>query len=128
MPRWWPALASQHTGGNQGVRGAPSRALRTCAPVRPSIFISRARACAQRRLEQDNEGHSCLHLDNLVRRDHERAGRRAPRATAWEEEDLKNAACEDQEEAREACRELQDAARTLPKKREGGKELLSIGL
>ncbi len=55
-------------------------------------------------------------------------GRRAPGAAAWEHDDPKNAACEDHEEARESGRKLQDAARTLRRKREGGKESLSIGL
>ncbi len=115
-------------GRRRGDAQAPSQAPCTCAPVQPSIFISHARACAQRRLEQDKEGHSCLHLDDLVQREHARAGRRAPGAAAWEDDGPKNAACEDHVEAREACRELQDAARTLRRKREGGKESLSIGL
>jgi hypothetical protein len=110
------------------MRGAPSQDPCSCAAVRPGIFISHALACAQRRLEQDNEGHSCLHLGDLVRREHARAGRRAPGAAAWEDDDSKNTACEDHEESREACRELQDAAMPLRRKMEGGKESLSIGL
>ena len=110
------------------MRRAPSRASCACAPVRPSIFISHACACAQHRLEQNKEGHSCLHLNDLVRREHARAGRRAPGVAAWEDDDPKNAACGDNEDAREACLELQDAARTLRRKREGGKKSLPIGL
>jgi hypothetical protein len=47
-----------------------------------------------------------------VRREHARAGRRALGAVAWEDDDPKNAACEDHEEAREACRRA--SLRTLP--------------